>query len=670
MSLVLCATLAISLVTPVLLRPLLARMGIIDVPNERSSHARSVVRGAGLSPLIAIALGYSVFLLAGHSGDDTRLLLTIVGVSMASGMLGWVEDSRGLPVAARAGAQLVIGLAAGGAICAMSASSWWLLPILTIGVAGYINVANFMDGINGISSFHGVIVGVTYAVVGAMVEQSWMIPAGLMLATAFLGFLPWNLSRSGMFLGDVGSYLLGGGIAIIAGAAISHDVPLLAVLGPLAIYLADSGVTLIRRVASGKRWYEAHRSHVYQRLTDRGLSHIQVSVLVAVATIATSAFGVIGMSKSLTTSLFAVAMILVIASVYLVSPSFRGGKNRKEQSLVHEAPVPISDLPAHVEGHIAKKWAVIGASGFIGSALATELHVRGYSVVKIVAPRVELNSSTTAESVIEQRASNNAAIALICDQLEGIDVVVNAAGLASPNSPAENALFGANSLLPVLIVTAAQRAGVARVVHLSSAAVQGRREILDESASTEPFSPYSRSKALGEAALLALIQSSASREFPEVVIVRATSVQGHGRHTTRQLARLARSPFASVARPGDRPTVVSSLRGLVEFVSIVGAFSQSVPTILLQPWEGMTTASALKLAGGREPVQLPTAFCRQIISVGFAIGKVVTPLNGSVRRIELMWMGQQQRADWARSAGLEKNSYVRDVFSRASSEAS
>ena len=143
---------------------------------------------------------------------------------------------------------------------------------------------------------------------------------------------------------------------------------------------------------------------------------------------------------------------------------------------------------------------------------------------------------------------------------------MNAAGLVSPDSAADDALFGANVLLPLVILRAAERAQAARVIHLSSAAVQGRRGVLDESAATSPFSPYSRSKALGEAALLSYVAKVAGVQSPEVVIVRATSVQGVGRATTRQLRRLARSPMASVARPGDRPTVVSSLQGLVEFV--------------------------------------------------------------------------------------------------------
>ena len=80
----------------------------------------------------------------------------------------------------------------------------------------------------------------------------------------------------------------------------------------------------------------------------------------------------------------------------------------------------------------------------------------------------------------------------------GVQVVVNAAGLATPGGTDSPALRGANALLPLVVADAADAAGVQRFVHLSSAAVQGHRPFLDESSHVQPFSAYSRSKALGE----------------------------------------------------------------------------------------------------------------------------------------------------------------------------
>jgi hypothetical protein len=159
-----------------------------------------------------------------------------------------------------------------------------------------------------------------------------------------------------------------------------------------------------------------------------------------------------------------------------------------------------------------------------------------------------------------------------------------------------------------------------------------------------------------------MVADANSAASPEVVILRATSVQGTGRPTTIQLQKIARSPIASVARPGNFPTVVSSLRGLVEFIGRVGAYEASVPTIILQPWEGMTTSVVLEIAGGRAPRQLPASLCRVIVRLGFAVGSIVPRVSGMVRRVELMWFGQAEDARWAKSVGLESNGYVADVF--------
>ena len=310
--------LLVSLAAPLRIKPMLQRLEVIDVPNERSSHSRPVIRGVGLAPLLAVAAAFAVLLLGGPHNGALGPLTVIVMVALAAGLLGWLEDWLGLRVAVRAGGQLVIGLAGAGALVSLAGSAWWLVPILGVCIAGYINVANFMDGINGISGFHGVVAGAAFAIIGGLGNVSWMVPAGLIIGAAFLGFLPWNLMQDGMFLGDVGSYLLGGSLAAVAVAALVSGVPILAVVGPLAIYLADSSVTLVRRIVRGEPWYVAHRTHVYQRLTDLQLSHIQVSFVVTIATMMTAASGLLVL-ESLELWPISVAFLLATVALYLSS---------------------------------------------------------------------------------------------------------------------------------------------------------------------------------------------------------------------------------------------------------------------------------------------------------------------------------------------------------------
>ncbi|MCL3862921.1 NAD-dependent epimerase/dehydratase family protein [Actinotalea sp. K2] len=581
--------------------------------------------------------------------------MILFAVASAAAALGWAEDVKGIPVRFRAVTQLLIALAGAAALATVSDLPWWAVPAAGLAVAAYVNVANFMDGLDGISGLHGLVVGAALATVGGLMGLPWLVLGGVVLAMSFLGFLPWNLGRRAVFLGDVGSYLLGATIAILCLAAFAEGVPAITVLGPVAIYLADTGVTLLRRVVNGERWFEAHRSHCYQRLTDRGLTHVQTSAIVAGATALTSALGLLALPGAPGGTAVSTIAIAAVAAVYLALPRLLSSDAEPLD------PMPEGRISAATSPSTAPRWAVIGASGFIGGALVAELRTHGFEVVEVAAPRLELDPTATPRETALRARHCTVTIQSLVEDLQGAEVVVNAAGIAAPDGPSGAALSGANSLLPAVAAAASALAGARRFVHLSSAAVQGRRGVLDESSETSPFSPYSRSKAVGEAALLL----DAWRPSPDgtgVVVVRATSVQGPGRPTTVQLQRVARSRFASTARPGDRPTVVSSLDGLVEFVRHVGSHPGAVPSIVLQPWEGLTTADVLEAAGGRRPLLLPASACRAFVSIGYLAGRVVPGLNGLVRRVEVMWLGQRQEASWARSVSLDGRSYVRETL--------
>lgn len=311
-------------------------------------------------------------------------------------------------------------------------------------------------------------------------------------------------------------------------------------------------------------------------------------------------------------------------------------------------------------------WVVLGASGFVGSACVAELRGRGIVVREVAAPRLSLAESN-ASTVLAEASGPGETVAAARDelvrQLAGATVVVNAAGLATPGDPGSDELTGANALLPVVLAIAAAEVGVPRLIHLSSAAVQGHRLELDETADRAPFSGYSRSKALGEEALALFGASEQTSKGTEVVVLRATSVQGPQRSTTASLARIAASPLASVASPGTAQTPVSSVNALAWFTVETGLFSGSVPGIVLQPWEGMDVASVLAAAGGKQPKQLPLWFCRGLVKLGYLASNLLGGrLHGAVRRVELMWFGQRQRAGWAEEVRLIPPSSVKLIL--------
>lgn len=312
-------------------------------------------------------------------------------------------------------------------------------------------------------------------------------------------------------------------------------------------------------------------------------------------------------------------------------------------------------------------WAVLGASGFVGQAVVAELRGRGLTVKSLPAPRLE-TTATSAEAIVAEarEAVGNSVldsgIAELRQELRDVDVVVNAAGLATPGSTASPALLGANALMPTLTALLAEEAGAHRFLHLSSASVQGQLSTIDETSRRQPFSPYSRSKAVGEESLELLAGCPT-----EIVIVRATSVQGPSRATTLSLVKIARSPLASVASPGTARTPVSSIDALACFVAETGAFAGQVPAVVLQPWEGLSVREVLAAAGGRSPAVLPAWLCRAVLAVGYTVsrGLLRERLHGSLRRVELMWFGQQQATGWAESVGLIATPALKNVFEQA-----
>ena len=219
---------------PFAVRPILHRYNMVDVPNERSSHTAPTYRGMGLATAVATLEAFVAATLFGwtyRSAESLQLAVTIAAAILCALALGWLEDIRGVSIVRRAGLQLVIGVLASVSFATVQGTNILLLILGAIFIAGYINVANFMDGINGISGAHGLVAGLAYGLTGWMVNLPWLALAGVAVAGAFAAFLPWNV-RPGknVFLGDAGSYVLGAALGTLAVGAWFADVPFLLAL--------------------------------------------------------------------------------------------------------------------------------------------------------------------------------------------------------------------------------------------------------------------------------------------------------------------------------------------------------------------------------------------------------------------------------------------------------
>ena len=252
------------------------RRGMLDQPGERRSHATATPRGGGIGIVIAMLLALGML---GWWRDEPSWWSMAAGLLLVAGV-GWWDDHRPLPIAIRlaahAGAALVLawGLHLQGAGMPVVLTALVLVPVL-------VNAWNFMDGIDGLA--------VSQALLGAiglacLLTSPWQV-VGVVLAAACLGFLPFNLPPARIFLGDVGSGALGYAMAMLLASGIATlpaaTWPLL-VLPPMAM-LADSGLTLCWRMATGQPWWKPHVQHLFQRCSRRW-GHARVTTAYAVWT--------------------------------------------------------------------------------------------------------------------------------------------------------------------------------------------------------------------------------------------------------------------------------------------------------------------------------------------------------------------------------------------------
>ncbi len=262
---------------------------ILDEPNPRSSHQRPTPRGGGIAVMGVVLPAWAAIALLGADGGPVWVVLA-GAVPLAA--LSWADDLRGLPAAARLAAHalaVALGLAA---LSGMGPVFQGILPgwLDTLAAAllwlWFLNLFNFMDGIDGIAGVEAATVGGGLALVAALAGGgSGAAPYALTLAAAALGFLAWNWHPARLFLGDVGSVPLGyllGWLLLIAAAG-GQWAP--ALILPL-YYLADASITLGRRLARGERIWLAHREHFYQRAVRGGRGHGQVALTILAANLA------------------------------------------------------------------------------------------------------------------------------------------------------------------------------------------------------------------------------------------------------------------------------------------------------------------------------------------------------------------------------------------------
>lgn len=274
------------------LRRWLLQNQILDVPNARSLHETPTPRGAGLVMLVGVAASWLFLLMRADAPVwDFAVLAAAVGVAA----LSWLDDRNHIPFHWRllahgiAAAIAVFSLPPDVLVFAGALPLWLEHALMVIGLVWFMNLFNFMDGIDGMtgSLIATIAAGITLT---TPIWQDWQLAA--VLVPVAIAFLIWNWQPAKIFMGDVGSVTFGFLIGwLLLRLAVSGNV-VAALILPLYPAM-DATVTLVRRIANREKIWEAHRGHFFQKIVRAGATHRRVMmkiILLQVVLIALAVF--------------------------------------------------------------------------------------------------------------------------------------------------------------------------------------------------------------------------------------------------------------------------------------------------------------------------------------------------------------------------------------------
>jgi UDP-N-acetylmuramyl pentapeptide phosphotransferase/UDP-N-acetylglucosamine-1-phosphate transferase len=255
---------------------------LVAIPNERSLHDVPIPHGGGIAIISAWYIGLTILYFSGII-DKALFFALLCGILLA--VVSLINDLIGLSPFFRLVIQFITSIAAfyfmGGlrplVLPGISPNLFVLIyPLAIIGMVWFINLFNFMDGVDGFSSVEAIII------CSVLFIFTWNVTT-LLLISCVTGFLYWNWPKARIFMGDVGSTQLGF-ILVVVGIYF-HDNLEFSILNWIMLtspFWFDATLTLFRRWKNGEKLSEAHRKHVYQRIVQAGFSHEKVNLFLII----------------------------------------------------------------------------------------------------------------------------------------------------------------------------------------------------------------------------------------------------------------------------------------------------------------------------------------------------------------------------------------------------
>jgi UDP-N-acetylmuramyl pentapeptide phosphotransferase/UDP-N-acetylglucosamine-1-phosphate transferase len=298
LALVVGAAAVISAAIILALLPLLQRYALAH-PNARSSHHKSTPQGAGIAVVAStIAVTAGALTIWREPPFDPASVASVFVAAALIALVGAWDDVRTLGIKPRLLLQTIaIGIMLANLpadLRVLSMLPWWVeRALLLLACLWFVNLTNFMDGIDWMTVAEFVPVAVGLVVIGALGALPMQgVLVSLALCGGLIGFAPFNRPVARIFLGDVGSLPIGLIFAWLLVLLAGNGHLAAAVILPL-YYLADATLTLLRRIRNREPFWLPHRTHYYQLATTRGFSVPEIVGRVFLVNLALVAFAVL-----------------------------------------------------------------------------------------------------------------------------------------------------------------------------------------------------------------------------------------------------------------------------------------------------------------------------------------------------------------------------------------
>jgi len=259
-----------SLVLVSLVKYYAPKIGLMDIPNERSAHCSIIPRGAGIGFYLAVAIILPLFhfdiilsngwtflaiflvffigVLDDHhdTSPNTKFIVLIISSILLS-LDNVIIDDLGVFF----GLQLTLG--------------WLAIPFTIFAIVGFTNALNLIDGLDGLAATISIVILGTFFTVGYLHDDFFMMMVSMAFIASLLAFLVFNWNPASIFMGDSGSLTLGFVISVLAVKSLAY-LPTVSILFVTAIPLLDTLIVMIRRKLNGRSAFSADRCHLHHIL--------------------------------------------------------------------------------------------------------------------------------------------------------------------------------------------------------------------------------------------------------------------------------------------------------------------------------------------------------------------------------------------------------------------